>query len=224
MLTPKKKITRHQVKEDKLVTMYFKANDYLNKHTREITYAVIGGVAVLALAFFLIRSKREAEENASVELAKAKMEYARRDYTKTIDILKKLIENYDGTTSAGMGTIYLAQSYLRLQDYPNAEAAFRSYLDDYDNDRLLSGAAAAGIAATYDERKEYLKAAELYEKAANDYSDLMYAPTWLMDAARCHAQAGNKQSAQQAIKKIIENYPKTTILDDAKSYLAELGA
>jgi TolA-binding protein len=224
MLTPKKKLTRHQVKEDKLVTMYFKANDYLNKHTREITYAVIGIVGVLALSFYLVREKRMAEENASVELAKAKMEYIRRDYTKTVDILKKLIENYGGTRSAGMGTIYLAQSYLRLQDHPNAEAAFKSYLDDYNDDNILSGAAAAGIAATYDERKDYPKAAELYEKAANDYSDSMFAPTWLMDAARCYAQAGNKQSAQQVVKKIIETYPKTTILDDAKSYLAELGA
>jgi len=224
MLTPKKKLTRHQVKEDKLVTMYFKANEYINKHTREITYAVIGVVGVLALSFYLVRDSRMAEENASVELAKAKMEFARRDYTKTVDILKKLIENYDGAKSAGLGTIYLAQSYLRLQDYPNAEAAFRTYLDDYDDDSMVSGAAAAGIAATYDERKEYPKAAELYEKAANDYSDLMFAPIWLMDAARCYAQAGNKPSAQQALKKIIENYPKTTILDDAKSYLAELGA
>ncbi len=224
MLTPKKKLTRHHVKEDKLVTMYFKANEYINKHTREITYAVIGVIGVLALSFYLVRDSRIAEENASVELAKAKMEFARRDYTKTVDILKKLIDNYDGTKSAGMGTIYLAQSYLRLQDYPNAEAAFKSYLDDYDDDNMLSGAAAAGIAATCDERKEYPKAAELYEKAANDYADLMFAPTWLMDAAHCYSHAGNKQSAQLALKKIIENYPKTTILDDAKSYLAELGA
>jgi TolA-binding protein len=194
------------VKEDKLVTMYFKANDYLNKHTREIFYAVIGVVAVLALAFFLMRSKREADESASVELAKAKMEFVRRDYTKAIDILKKLVENYNGTKSAGIGTIYLAQSYLRMQDYPNAQTAFQ-----------------AGIAATYDERKELAKAAEHYEKAANDFSDLMFAPTWLMDAARCQAQAGNKQNAQNILRTIIEKYPKTSILDDAKSFLAELG-
>jgi TolA-binding protein len=224
MLTPKKKLTRQQMKEDKLVTMYFKANDYISKHMREIAYAVIGAVAVVALAFYMMYSKRTAENDASVELAKAKIEFARRDYTKAVDILKKLLEIYDGTTSAGIGTIYLAQSYLRLQDYANAEAAFQSYLDDYDDDRLLSGSAAAGIAATYDERKEYPKAAELYEKAANDFSDSMYAPGWLMDAARCYALAGNKASARLALKKIIENYPKTSILDDAKSHLAEFGA
>jgi TolA-binding protein len=224
MLTPKKKLTRHHVKEDKLVTMYFKVNEYLNQHTREITYAALGAVAVVLLSWYMISSKRTAENDASVELAKAKIEFARRDYTKTVDILKKLQEIYDGTKSAGMGTMYLAQSDLRLQDYPNAEAAFKSYLDDYDDDRLLSGSAAAGVAATYDERKEYAKAAELYEKAASDFSDSMYAPTWLMDAARCYALAGNKPGAQQALKKIIENYPKTSILDDAKSYLAEFGA
>jgi len=224
MLTPKKKLSRHQVKEDKLVTMYFKANDFLAKHTREVFYVAAGVIAALALTFFIIRSKQDAEENASVELAKAKIEFARQDYTKAVDILKKLVENYDGTKSAGAGTIYLAQSYLRLQDYPNAEAAFKSYLDDYHDDRLLAGAATAGIAATHDERKEYSKAAEMYEKAANDYAESMFAPNWLMDAARCYALAGNKQNAQLTLKKIIEKYPKTTILDDAKSYLAEFGA
>jgi len=224
MLTPKKKLTRHQMKEDKLVTTYFKAIDYVNQHTREIAYAAIGIVVVLALAFFMIRSKREAEENASVELAKAKMEFSRKAYPAAIDILKKLVENYDGTKSAGLGTIYLAHAYMHQQDYANAQAAFEAYLDGYGDDDLLAGAATTGIAATYDERKEYAKAAELYEKAANNFSDLMYAPTWLMDAARCHANAGNKPSAQQALKKIIDKYPKTAILDDAKGYLAELGA
>jgi TolA-binding protein len=224
MLTPKKKLTRHRMKEDKLVTTYFKVNDYINQHSREITYAVIGVVAVLALAFFMIRDKREREQNASVELAKAKIEFARQAYPTAIDMLKKLIENYDDTKSAGLATIYLAQAYMKSQDYVNAQSAFETYLEDYGDDPLLAGAAAAGIAATFDERKEYAKAAELYEKAANDFSDLMYAPTWLMDAARCHANAGNKQSAKQMLQKLIAKYPKTVILDDAKSYLAELGA
>lgn len=223
MLTPKKKITRHRMKEDKLVTTYFKVNDYINQHTREISYAVIGVVAVLVLAFLMMRSKREAEQNASVELAKAKIEFARQAYPAAIDILKNLVDNYDGTKSAGLGTIYLAQAYIKMKDYVNAEKAFESYLDDYDDDRLLSGTAAAGIAATYDERKEYGKAAGLYEKAAGSYPDLMHAPTWLMDAARCFSLAGNQQRAKQTLNKILEKYPKTAILDDAKSYLAELG-
>lgn len=224
MLTPKKKLTRHQMKEDKLVTTYFKAVDYVNQHTREITYAVIAVLVVVALAFFMIRSKREAEENASVELAKAKLKFTSQAYQEAIDILKKLVENYDGTKSAGVGTVYLAQAYMKQQDFVNAEKYFQAYLDDYGDDDLLAGAATAGIAATFDERKEYAKAAELYEKAANEFAELMYAPTWLMDAARCYARAGSSQNAQNALRKIIDNYPKTAIVEDAKLYLAELGA
>lgn len=224
MLTPKKKITRHQMKEDKLVTTYFRVNDYISKHSREVSYVAIGIVAILVLLFLMIRSKREAEQNASVELAKAKMEYARQAYPAAIDILKKLVENFDGTNSAGAGMIYLAHAYMKTQDYVNAENAFAAYLDDYDDDRMLSAAAAAGIAATYDERKEYAKAAELYEKAARRYADLIHGQILLMDAARCHALAGNKQAARGAIQRILEKYPKTAIVEDAKTYLAELGA
>lgn len=223
MLTPKKKIRRHQMKQDKLVTTYFKVNDYINQHSREAFYAAIGLLAVLVLVFLMIRSKREAEQNASVELAKAKMEFARQAYPAAIDILKSLVENYDGTKSAGIGMIYLGQTHMKTQDYASAERAFSAYLDDYDDDRMLAAAASAGIAATYDERREYAKAAELYEKAANKFAELMYAPTWLMDAARCYAQAGNPQNAQNALRKIIEKYPKTAMLEDAKLYLAELG-
>ena len=223
MLTPKKKITRHQMKEDKLVTTYLKINNFIGAHQREITYVVIGVVALLALGVFMLRSKREAETKASVELVKAKMEFTRQAYPAAIDILKKLVDNYDGTPSAGLGTIYLGQAYLKSQDYTNAAQAFQTYLDDYGGDDLLSSAAMAGLAASFDERKDYAKAAQLYEQVAEKYPGVVYAPKWLLDAARCHVNAGEKPAAQQALKKIIEKYPKTAVLEQAKSSLAELG-
>ncbi len=224
MLTPKKKLTRHHMKEDKLVTVYFKINDYINQHSREILFVVLGVVAVLGGAFYLSRMRSQGENQASVELAKGKMEFTRRAYPAAISILEKLLKEYEGTKSAGVGAIYLAHAYLQQQDYPNAQKAFEVYLNDYGDDELLAATAAAGIAATYDERKEYAKAAELYEKAANKYADAVYAPAWLMDAARCYKSANNKPAAQKVLKKLIEKYPKTAVLDDAKSYLAELGA
>jgi TolA-binding protein len=224
MLTPKKKLTRHQMKEDKLVTVYFKIYDSIHQHSREILLAVLGVIAVLGGTFYLSRMRSEGENQAAVELAKGKMEFARRAYPASISILEKLLKEYDGTKGAGIGAIYLAHAYLQQQDYPNAQKTFEVYLNDYGDDELLAATASAGIAATYDERKEYAKAAELYEKTANKYDDVVHAPAWLMDAARCYKNAGNKPAAQQALQKLIEKYPKTAVIDDAKGCLAELGA
>jgi tetratricopeptide (TPR) repeat protein len=223
MLTPKKKLTKREMKEDKLVTAWFKLSDWVAQHTREILMAVGGVAAVMALIFFFNWMKSRDEQNAAEKFAQARAEYNQSNYAAAIPILEKLVSEYGGTKSSGMATIYLANAYMQTRDYANAEKYYQRYLDDGGDDPILGVSAAFGVAATYEERGDFAKAAKLYDEAANDYDDSYRAPQLLMNAARCYKQANQVEPARRALQKLINKYPKSNLVEDAKLLLAETG-
>jgi TolA-binding protein len=223
MLTPKKKLTRREMKQDKLVTTWFKISDYLSEHFRELAMAVGGVVLVVALIFWFKWMKTRDEINASENLVQARTEYNKQDFAAAIPLLEKLVNEYSGTKSAGLGTIYLANAYMHTKDYANAEKYYKKYLDDVDDDPILSMSAAYGLADTHEERGEYAKAAPLYEEAANKYEESYRAPQFLISAARCFKQAGQTEGARRALQKLLDKYPKSALAEEAKLLMAETG-
>ncbi len=222
MLKAKKKITRKEIKQDKFVTYYFKALELYRTRQKEITYGLLAVVVLIAFGFYYVSSKRAAEQKAAVELARAKAAYADENYDVAIDVLTQLTNNFSSTKSAAVGTIYLARAFLAKKDYDQAEAYFQKYLDDYGDDPILSLAAYEGIAVTYDERGDYARAAELYEKAAQKFPDSFKAPELLLAAGRCYKAADKKEDARRVLKKVVEKYADSQSVNDAKMYLAEL--
>lgn len=222
MLKAKKKLRRREIKEDKLVTYYFRAQEFYRRNQKLVNYAVIAVAALIFLGVYISNSKKAAEEKASVELARGKAAFASENYDVAIDVLSALTSDFDGTRAAGIGTIYLAHAYMAKKDYDEAERAFHRYLDDYGDDPILAVTAAAGIAACYDEKGDYGRAAELYEEAARKYKDSFKAPELLLSAARCYRLYGKQDEARRVLQTLLDRYPSSQLANDAKLYLAEL--
>jgi len=222
MLKAKKRLTRKEIKEDKLVTYYFKALDYYEAHKREFLYGAIAVVAIIAFGLYYMNSQKAAEQTASVEFAKGKAAYESGNYDAAIGILEALTSDFDGTHGAATGTIYLAKAYMAKGQYEDAERTFKKYLDDYGDDPILSLAAATGIAASHEARGEHDKAAEAYEKAAKKYKDSFKAPDLLFAAARSYKEAGRPQDAKRVLDQLLETYPESQVASDAKLMLGEL--
>lgn len=224
MLKAKKKLTKREIKQDKLVTTYLKVRDFYDVHQRTLTYAFVGVLAVLMLGIFMYRSKQAAEQKSSVEFARGKAAFESGDYDAAIDILESLAEDFSGTKSAGMGILYLGKAYLQKGNFEQAEHDFREYLEDYSDDPILEIAAATGIAVSYDERGDYANAAIFYEKAAMDHKDSFKAPELLLSAARCFRLAEKPEEARRVLKKIVDAYPESQSVTEAKMYLSELNS
>ena len=222
MLKAKKRLTRREIKEDKLVTTYFQALDFYEAHKREFLYAAVALVAIIAFAFYYSNSKKAAEQTASVEFAKGKAAYDNGNYDAAIGILEALTADFDGTRGAASGTIVLAKCYMSKGQYKEAEQTFKKYLDDYGDDPIFSLAATAGIAASYEAQGDYGKAAQAYERAAKKYSDSFKAPEFLLSAARCYKKVNQPQDAKRVLNELIETYPKSQVVSDAKLLLGEL--
>lgn len=225
MLKPQKRLTRTEkkhMKEDKLVTFWFKALEWFGQNQTYVLGGLAALIVIVAGTLFFQNYKAGQENRAAVQFANAKRLYDGQNYNAAVDTLVRLTNDFSGTPSAGVGTVYLANAFMFKKDYPVAERYYRDYLEDYGDDPILSAAASAGIAATFDERGEYAKAAELYEQAAQKFSDSYRAPQFLMDAARCYRLAEKSEAALKALALLVEKYPKSKFVEEAKLMQAEL--
>jgi outer membrane protein assembly factor BamD (BamD/ComL family) len=225
MLKPQKRLTRREktlMKEDKLVSAWFKTMDYVEKNSRNFLFGV-AAVALLAGGWYYYKwHLQQQEQQASVLFAVGKQAFDNQSYDAAIDSLGKLTNKYSGTASAGVGTVFLANAFMQKKDYATAERYYRAYLEDYDDDEVLSVAAAGGVAATLEERGEHARAAELYEKAARNYAESYRAPELLLHAARCHRAIQNLEAARRVLAALLEKYPDSKFSEEAKLLQAEL--
>ncbi len=225
MLKPQKRLTRAEkkhMKEDKLVTFWFKAIEWIEQYQQYLLGGIVAVVLIVAGVYWFKNYKAGQEQNASVMFANAKRLYDSQNYNAAVDSLVRMTNAYNGTPSAGVGTVYLANAFMFKKDYKVAEDYYRKYLDDYGDDPILSAAASAGIAATFDERGDFAKAAGLYETAAKEFSESYRAPQLLMDAARCYRLAQKGDAALKALAELVEKYPKSKFVEEAKLMQAEL--
>lgn len=223
MLKAQKKLTKKQIKEDKFVTFYFQSQEFLKENSKTILYSL--GALVAAVLIFAVYSgkSQEKEENAVVELTKAKIKFFSSDYAGSIPILKNLVEEYDGTQSAEDGNYYLASSYFQMKNYPEAEKYFRQYLDDGADD-ILTPSAIAGIAACFEEQDNYQAAAQRYRDAADKFSENFMAPQNLLNSARCFVLAGKPNVAREVLTQLLDKYQSSPVKVDAELLLSELAS
>jgi len=229
MLKPKKKITRKEIKEDKLVTTYFKATNYLYEN-KKLILGIIGGIiAVLLIALIIYSNRKESEEMATTTLANIMLAYDEGAYQIAIDGvpnrnlmgLKQIVEEYGGTHAGELAKFYLANAYYSLKDYDNALKYFEEYSG---GDKLIKASALAGIAAVYEAKGQYKDAAEYYEKAASKMKDDLTTPEYLCGAARNYALAGDKAKALELYEKVKKEYPTSNPSRDIDRYIAGLKA
>ena len=85
MLAKKKKLSKKQIKEDKLVTSYVKVVKFFEDYQQKI-YIAAGAIAVIVVAIILYINKKE-EDNiaATTELARVITIYESGAYQEAID-------------------------------------------------------------------------------------------------------------------------------------------
>lgn len=225
MLKPKKKITKKELKEDRLITTYVKATNYVSEHKKLIMGLIGGIVGIVLIALIVYSSRKERSELATVALGNIVGAYDQGVYQIAIDGvpsrnlmgLKQIIEEYGGTRAGEQATFYLANCYFFLKDYDNA----MKYYEEYGgSDELLKASSFAGIAAVNEVKGQYKEAASYYEEAASEVKDNLTTPGYLCSAARNYALAGEKEKALELYEKVKKDYPKSDHARDIDRYIA----
>jgi tetratricopeptide (TPR) repeat protein len=227
MIGKKKKITKKELQEDKLVTTFYKSQEFNDENKQKFILA-IGALAVIILAVVWY-SNKQTEDNllASAQLFQIIPIYEQGQYQKAIDGepgtqlvgLKNIVENYGNTNNGELAKIYLAHSYYALGEYENA----LQYYSDYSGgSELHKSTALAGMAASYEMMEKYSDAAENYEKAAKLIKIDSQSADFLINAGINYIKSGDKSSAKNVLEIVKNDYKTTTAAREVEKYLAQL--
>ncbi|MCK7521813.1 MAG: hypothetical protein MZV64_31110 [Ignavibacteriales bacterium] len=85
MLTKKKKLSKKEIKEDRLVTTYYKAYNYFNENKNRIGMYAGGLLVVIAAIYFYMNNKAESNEQAGLQLSRVMGLYDAGSYLEAIE-------------------------------------------------------------------------------------------------------------------------------------------
>lgn len=226
MLAPKKKITKREIKQDRLVETYFKAKTFFEENQKTILIAVGSLVVVVLLTIYFVNRSKERDIESTTLLGNVIPIYEQGQYQQVIDGipakkikgLKEIAEEFDGTEAGEAAKIFLANAYYFLGKYDEA----LKYYKDYDGDnKLFKATAYAGAASCYEIKGNKKEAAEMFLKAARANPSEVYTPEYLLYAARIYAEIGKKDAAKKLLEQIKKDYSTSAQARDYERYIIE---
>lgn len=227
MLKQKKKLSKKEIKEDKLINFYKSSVNFFEKYKNKVfTY---GGVLVIVIAaiYFYLNQKSESNEKAGLELSRVMPIYSQGSYLEAIEGkqgtniigLKRIVEEYSGTENGETAKIYLANSYAFLGNYDEAFKYYKDYSGSID---YFEAASLAGQAGYYAMKGDFEEAANLYLRASKISRVNSQNPDYMLNAGIYFLKAGEKNEAKLLFNKIKEDYSTSLANREVDKYLAQV--
>ncbi len=226
MLTAKKRISKKEIKQDKLVTSYYKFYNYFLQNQAKFLIG-IAAAALIVVAIVLMSNKR-ANDNLTATnlLSKVVPLYDNGSYQAAIDGdpknniigLKEIVNEYGSTEQGETAKIYLANCYVILG---KIDEAFEQFADYSGSNELFIAASKAGQASYYETKKEYEKAADLYREAASISTSNPSKPEYLMKSGINLLQLGKKTEALKLFQEIKKDYKTSYVVQDLDRYIVK---
>jgi len=225
MLTKKKKLSKKEIKEDKLVSFMYKMEGFYEKYRSKLV--LYGGVLVVAVAaaYFYINEKNSENDKAGLELSRVLLVFDTGSYLEAIEGrqgsniigLKRIVEEYSGTENGETAKIFLANCYAYLGNYDEALKYYEDYSGSID---IYKATALAGMAGYYASKDDYEKAAKMFKEAAGTAKINAQNPDYLLNAAVNYYKTGENEEAKILLDKIKEEYPSSDAKKQVDKYLA----
>lgn len=227
MLTKQKKLSRKEIKEDKLVEFYYKSQSFFEENKNKI-FTYLGAIALIVLAVILFMNYRSGQnQEAAGHLSKVMDMYDAGDFLGAIegkkDVkilgLKEIVANYGSTENGETAIIYLANSYANLGKPEEALKYYEDYGGDID---IYKAASLAGQAGIFSSKNEFEKAADLYMKASKVSKTGAMNSDYIFQAAINYFEAGDKEQAKNLLQTIKEDYKTSAVYSQVDRYLSQL--
>ena len=225
MLQKKKKLSKKEIKEDKLLNFYKAAVVFFEKYKNKIFIYAGVLVAVAALVYFYVNQKSESNEKAGLELSRIMPLYDQGAYLEAIEGrqgtniigLKKLVEDFGGSENGETAKIYLANCFAFLGNYDEAFKYYKDYSGSID---YFEASALAGQAGYYAVQEDFEKAADLYLKASKISKLNSQNPDYLLNAGIYYLKTGDKEEAKILFNRIKEDYATSLAFREVDKYLS----
>lgn len=200
-----------------------KFDEWFESKKNIITYIGGGILAVIALVFFGKYYLTSQNEEAQNTMFQAVYYFEADSLNKALNGdgsnpgLVEIADGYGLTKSGKLASYYAGVSYLKLGKYDEAI----DYLDNFSSDDILVQARAYSlIGDAYMEKNDFENAISYYKKASTYKPTKQFSPDYLMKQALACELNKDYAGAIDAYNTIINEYPNSMKLADAKKYKA----
>lgn len=202
-----KKLTRHQLKEDPLVTGAFWARQYVAENREKFLWVLVAAALLVLAAIWFWNSRREGGALAETILTRANLELQTGQVPLALQDLRVVVEKHSGTSAGKEGLYYLGNVYFQLDDYEQAEHYYQSFLERSGRPPVLAASACAGLGVCMELKGKTKEAAENFGKAVEAARGNSQTPDYLVGAIRTHAAFGDSAKARQFFSRLKKDFP-----------------
>ena len=224
MARERKRLTRHEVKEDELAEFVLKSWRYAQAHSKQIAGIIIFACIIAIVATFAVRGRRQTQAEAQFWISEGNNALARGNLEGALQAFNAVIEKYRGTPGHSDAVFFLANTHFLAGNYDSALVFFQRYLNLKKRRPEFTVSAEEAIAQCLEEVGRYKEAADAYLKVQREHPDSELAPDALMGAGRCYELAGDLEQARKAYQELIDLYPDSNEANLVKMPLLELQA
>ncbi len=211
-----------EIKEDRLqkyVTSFF---SLYYRDRKKFLFGVGVLIGIIVIFLFVFTSKPKENPEISVRFTEALGLYTTGNIAQAEERFLELTRRFPNQKLGIKAQFYLGHIYFNTQRYDEARRAFSNFYSKNKKDPVLSPSALFGIANSYEEVKEIKKAAEFYQKVAQDYKKSHFAPIALLSAGRCYKNLGDYKKARKLYERIVKDYPNDPAKEEAKAEISYL--
>jgi len=120
---------RRELKEpDRFLTLSGRFIEYSRQHEREVTLAVIGLLAIVALVLGIRWYRSWQESAAETAFGAARRDYSAQHLDAAAVAFRKVADAWPGTSYGRLALVYVGNSYAELGKTAEATAAFQEAL------------------------------------------------------------------------------------------------
>ncbi|MCA6078101.1 tetratricopeptide repeat protein [Fulvivirga sedimenti] len=202
-----------------------KTEQFLEDH-RGVVIGVAALIAVVIAGFFGWKYYQDSRNEEAQNMMFQAIHYFESD---SLDLaldgdgsnlgFSAIVQEYSGTEAANLANYYAGVSYLKKGQYKPAQL----FLEDFSSSDLLVQSKAYSLLGDIQmEQGNFDEALTYYKRAANHQPTSEFSPVYWMQAAIAAEKAGNETEAAGAYEKIINDYPNSDQVNEAKKYLAKI--
>ncbi len=224
MLTKKKKLSKKEIQEDKLVTSYYKAQELFEEYQKQIMVAAGVLAAIVIVIIFFVNRAETRNLEASAELARVLPIYDSGSFKESIEGragtniigLERIVNEYSGSEKGEIAKIYLGNAHYYSGNFDLA----KEYYSDYSGSLpLFKAAAKAGLAGCYEAEGNFEEAADAYRNAAKVFEFNALNPYYLLNAGINYHKAGLKDKALESLEVVTTDYGMSQFYRDAMKWI-----
>ncbi|MDR2085029.1 MAG: tetratricopeptide repeat protein [Bacteroidales bacterium] len=203
-----------------------KSEAFIERNSKPLIIALVVVVVIVLGIFALQRYYFQPRKIAAQEeMFKAQSFFSIDDYETALTGdgnylgFLDIQSQYKGTQAAKLANYYIGISYLRLGEYDNSI----KYLSKFKSkDFYVYAMSKAAIGDAYMELNNLNSAIKFYKEAAAIHKNENTTPEHLKKLAIAYELNGNNKEALNTYKKILADYPNTTLKNEVKRGIGKL--